>query len=677
MIEFGSDIVSNPEAARRREWLETNGLGGFSSSTIIGLNTRRYHGLLIAAVNPPVGRMSLLSKLEETLVIDGERFELSANQYPGAVHPNGYEYLRRFRLDPFPVFTYSVNGVEIEKSLFLVHGENTLVVQYKRRKKSGSISSCLLELRPLASFRDYHSLTHENEAFNRSVQLEQGRLRLQPYTGLPELHISHDADSVEITGDWYRSFQYTIERDRGLDFQEDLLNPCVLTFDLTHRTSAGVVVSTEAREFSAISDYRKKEVARRKSIAQIDKQESGENLLGHLKLAADQFIVARGGFKTVIAGYHWFCDWGRDTMIALPGLTLSTGRSDDARKLLLAFAEHVDQGMLPNRFPDAGEQPEYNTVDATLWYFEAIRALLASTGDHDFVCNNLYHVLVDIIDWHKRGARYGIRVDGDGLLAAGEHGVQLTWMDAKVGDWVVTPRRGKPVEIQALWYNALRVTEQIALRAGDPAFASHCGELAARASDSFQRTFWNEDEQCLYDVIEGDLKDASIRPNQIIAVSLEHSMLSPERARAVVQKVEDELLTPFGLRTLAQRDPRYRGRYDGGIESRDGAYHQGTVWPWLIGPFITAYLKVHGNSRKARSSARQMLLHFGEHLRDAGLGQISEIFDGDPPYHPRGCVAQAWSVAEVLRVLSELNSDPAILKRDNGRNEMKRKSRKN
>lgn len=653
MIDFDRDICTDLEQARRREWLETNGLGGFASSTIIGLNTRRYHGLLLAATNPPVGRMSLLSKLEETLVIDGERFELSANQYPGVVHPTGYQYLRRFRLDPYPVFTWTVNGIEIEKSIFLVHGENTLVVQYKRKRRAGASTSCQLEIRPLVSFRDYHALTHENSAFNHHVQIEEGQLQLQPYAGLPELYIAHDADSVEPSGDWHRSFQYTIEQERGLDYQEDLCNPCVLHFDLSERASVNLIASTGAHSIADAPRYRKAETARRAAITAGHSSESES--IGLLKLAADQFIVPRGNLKTVIAGYHWFCDWGRDTMIALPGLTLSTNRPEIAKSLLLGFAEHVDRGMLPNRFPDAGESPEYNTVDATLWYFEAIRALLAATDDYEFVRENLYRVLVEIIDWHKRGTRYGIRVDGDGLLTAGEPGVQLTWMDAKVGDWVVTPRHGKPVEIQALWYNALRTTEQIALRVGDPAFAAHCAELAARANDGFERSFWNEAEGCLYDVIDGESKDGSLRPNQILAVSLTHSMLSPERATAVVQKVEEELLTPFGLRTLAPRDPRYVGRYEGGIESRDGAYHQGTVWPWLMGPFITAYLKVNGGTQVARARAREMLGHFDEHLRDAGLGQISEIFDGDPPYHPRGCAAQAWSVSEVLRAVFDVN----------------------
>jgi predicted glycogen debranching enzyme len=340
-------------------------------------------------------------------------------------------------------------------------------------------------------------------------------------------------------------------------------------------------------------------------------------------------------------------------MIALPGLALATGNAGVARSILLAFAASVDRGMLPNRFPDAGETPEYNTVDATLWFFEAVRALAAHTQDYEFVRARLYTVLVDIVSWHERGTRYGIRVDSDGLLQAGEPGVQLTWMDAKVGDWVVTPRIGKPVEIQALWYNALRVMEDLAARFGEESARARYGEMADRAHQSFAGLFWNEAAACLYDVVNGDARDGSIRPNQIFAVSLFHKMLPPEMAKRVVAAVERHLLTPFGLRTLAPSDPHYRGRFEGGPLSRDGAYHQGTVWPWLMGPFITAYLEVNGQSPEARIQAGQWLDEFRRYIEEDGVGQIPEVFDGDAPHRPGGCPAQAWSVAELLRTLVE------------------------
>jgi predicted glycogen debranching enzyme len=649
MIQFGQHICADINAAYRREWLETNGLGGFASSTIIGLNTRRYHGLLTAATKPPVGRVLLLSKLEETLVIDGQRFELSANQYPGVIHPQGYRYLKGFRLDPFPVATYEVGGIEIAKSVFMIHGKNSTIVEYA--VKGPAKGAVILEVRPLIAFRDYHSTTHENAALDATLLTEPSIVAMSPYRSLPTLYLAHDADSLEPGGHWHHSFEYAIERERGLDWVEDLLHPCTLQFDLSHRSQVAVIASTERHDIRRVAAYRQAEINRR--VALQTKAPADTPFIRLLLAAADQFIVARGVQQTVIAGYHWFSDWGRDTMIALPGLTLTTGRVDVARSILLEFSRHVDRGMLPNRFPDAGEEPEYNTVDASLWFFEAIRAFWRHTGDEAFVQDTLYPVLNDIITWHIRGTRYGIHVDVDGLLAAGEEGVQLTWMDARVGGREVTPRHGKPVEVQALWYNALCTMEELARAFGDEAHQMQYGEMAAQAHSSFNRLFWNDTADCLYDVVNGPQRDGAIRPNQILAVSLPYSMLSPDQAKRVVNVVERDLLTPYGLRSLSPYDPQYRGRCDGDPSSRDGAYHQGTVWVWLMGPFITAYMKVHGHSSEAREQVLTWLKTFNTHLTDAGLGQISEIADGDAPHQPRGCIAQAWSVAELLRATVE------------------------
>ena len=652
MIQFKPEICRDLDAALRREWLETNGLGGFASSTIIGLNTRRYHGLLVAATKPPVGRFVLLSKLEETLFIEGQAFELSANRYPGVVHPQGFRYLKQFRLDPFPVFTYEIEGIEIEKSVFMIQGENSTVVHYELKKNNHpeSPKNLWLELRPLIAFRDYHNTTHENGAISRDVEERSDLASVSPYQGLPSLYLAHNALDLRKTGDWYRNFEYDAERERGLDFSEDLFNPLVLRFDLRLRRQASVIASTEQRDVAKV-EYRESEITRRRNAKLSSPVE--DDFVQTLAAAADQYIVSRGDQKTVIAGYHWFSDWGRDTMIALPGLTLPTGKHEVARSILRTFAKHADQGMLPNRFPDAGETPEYNTVDATLWFFEAARAYLAYTGDLEFVRDELYPVFADSVLWHVRGTRYGIKVDPSGLLSSGEPGVQLTWMDAKVGDWVVTPRRGKPVEIQALWYNALCIMEDLARHFGDEAGQKRYRSMATLARWSFNRLFWNEPTGCLYDVVNGGPPDASIRPNQIFAVSLTHSMLSTERAKAVVEKVQEHLLTPYGLRTLAPSDPQYRGRYTGGPTERDGAYHQGTVWPWLMGPFISAYVKVNGDSEAARRQAAAWLAPLKDHLADGGLGHISEILDGDSPQRPCGCIAQAWSVAEILRALVE------------------------
>jgi predicted glycogen debranching enzyme len=667
MIQFEREAWSDLGAALRREWLETNGLGGFASSTIVGLNTRRYHGLLVAATRPPVGRLVLLSKLEETLLIDERRFGLSANRYPGVIHPQGFQYLKQFRLDPFPIFTYEIEGIEIEKSVFMIHGENGVVVRYelKKNNRPGGPKNLQLEIRPLIAFRDYHGTTHENGAIDPAVQEHSGLASVTPYHGLPTLHLAHNAIKLQKTGDWYCNFEYDAERERGLDCSEDLFNPFVLSFDLRSRRPASIIASTEPRDVTQAVRYRRAEIIRRRKTLIAAPIE--DVFAQSLTAASDQYLVSRGDEKTVIAGYHWFGDWGRDTMIALPGLTLATGRYDVARRILRTFAKHVDQGMLPNRFPDAGETPEYNTVDATLWFLEAARAYLSYTGDLEFVRDELYPRFADIISWHARGTRYGIKVDPSGLLVSGELGVQLTWMDARVGDWVVTPRRGKPVEIQALWYNALCIMEDLASRFGDGAARKRYRHMAAVAQWSFNRLFWNEKLGCLYDVVNGGPPDPSIRPNQILAVSLPHSMLPHERARSVVEKVEEHLLTPFGLRSLAPSDPHYRGRYTGGPPDRDGAYHRGTVWSWLLGPFITAYIKVNGGGEEPIRQARAWLSPLASHLTDAGLGHISEIFEGDAPHHPCGCIAQAWSVAEILRVYFEDVMDLRPSPRSSGR----------
>ncbi len=653
MIEIDQESCRNLETALSGEWLETNGIGGFSSSTITGLNTRRYHGLLTAATKPPVGRLVLLSKLEETLIIDGRRYELSANQYPGVVHPEGFKYQTGFRLDPFPVFTYEVEGVRLEKRVFMVQGENTTVVQYEVPPPEGRTAvPIVLEVRPLIAFRDYHSTTHENGALNSNVETLDGLTTVKPYSDLPALYFAHDTAQIDVNGFWYRNLQYAVEQERGLDFAEDLFSPCAFTFDLNASAKISIIASTERRDIAKADAYRKTQLERRELLNGNAAPDEANLLVNALTAAADQFIVARERCKTVIAGYPWFADWGRDTMIALPGLTLATGHSEIAKSILAEFAAHVDQGMLPNRFPDAGETPEYNTVDATLWFFEAIRALVQYTDDYDFVRSTLYSVLTDIIDWHVKGTRYNIHVDSDGLLFSGEPGVQLTWMDAKVSHWVVTPRTGKAVEIQALWYNALRVMEGLAEKFGDKANQKQYTTIAESARKSFNQQFWNEQTGCLYDVVNGDERDASIRPNQVLAISLANSMVSKTSAKSILRVVERELLTPRGLRTLSPNDSRYIGRYEGDPRSRDGSYHQGTVWPWLMGSYITAYAKTF-DEKAGREFATEWLNNFEGHLTEACLGQVSEIFDGDAPHTPRGCVAQAWSVAELLRVAVE------------------------
>ncbi|MGI9056279.1 MAG: amylo-alpha-1,6-glucosidase [Pyrinomonadaceae bacterium] len=656
MIKFDSEICTNFETASTREWLETNGIGGFASSTVSGANTRRYHGLLTAATRPPLGRLTTLSKFEETLTIDDKSFELSSNKYPNAIDPEGFQYLKSFCLDPFPVWIYEIEGIEIEKKIFMPDGENTTVCQWNLKVQSSKFKvqspNVSLELKPLFSFVDYHSLQHETGEINMNYQTEETLVSIKPFEGLPEIFLCHNAREIEKTGFWYRNFEYAIEEERGFDFREDLFQPFALKFDLSD--AAIVIASTEKQDFSNAEKHEKAEIERRRNLIKIAGAKT--DLHKELVLAADQFIVRRGEGKTVIAGYPWFSDWGRDTMISLPGLTLATNRVPIAKEIILEFSNHISEGMLPNRFPDAADEAEYNTVDATLWYFEAIRAYAEKTGDYDFIQNELYAKLADIIFCHLRGTRYNIHVDTDGLLYAGEEGTQLTWMDAKYGDEVFTPRIGKPVEIQALWYNALRVMADFAERFEHAEDQKRYSQMADIAKEHFNQTFWNEDEQCLFDVVINGRRDASVRPNQIFAVSLHHAILDDaKRARKVVEKVEKHLLTPVGLRSLAPDDMSYHSIYIGSPFERDSAYHQGTVWAWLICGFVDALRKTSENKEETEAKIAEILRGFEAHLSEAGVGQISEIFDADAPFKPRGCFSQAWSVAEVLRVLQKEN----------------------
>jgi predicted glycogen debranching enzyme len=643
-IEFDATVTTDLDQASRREWIEANGLGGWASGTIAGCHTRRYHGLLVAATRPPVGRMVLLSKLAETLVTDDARHELDANRCPGAVHPRGYQHLTSFALDPFPRFRFEAAGVRLQKTVAAVHGENTTIVTYEILDAPGPVT---LELRPLIAYRDYHALQHRNDALGFAhASFRDGIFRARPYEGTPELFLSIPEASFEARPDWYYRFEYTAEIERGLPGHEDLF--CYGTFRRTLQPGErfGVVVSTASPGGRDAFELLERQRARRAVAADIVAAE--DELARSLALAADAFLVRRGeDLRTIIAGYPWFTDWGRDTMIALPGICLATGRHEDAKRVLRAYARSVADGLIPNRFMDAGGPASYDSADATLWLFVAVHRYLEATGDTQLVLEELLPVLEEIVVRHDRGTHHGIRVDRDGLLEAGEPGLRLTWMDARVGEFPVTPRAGKPVEVQALWYNALAILADLRKRAGRAAEAAGLAQRAKQVKERFAATFWNEDAGCLYDVVDGERRDASIRPNQVLAISLPHSLLSKEHARSVLRVVETKLLTPYGLRTLDPDDPSYRGRCEGGPAQRDAAYHQGTVWPWLLGPYADALIRTLGAAGKPK--ARRAIEGLLPHLRDAGLGTISEIFDGDPPHEPRGCPAQAWSVGEALR----------------------------
>jgi predicted glycogen debranching enzyme len=646
-ITFDQSITQNFTEAIRREWLETNGLGGWAGSTISGAHTRRYHGLLVAATRPPVGRMVMLSKLDETIAVEDQRLELSSNVYSDAVHPDGYRYLQNFTKDFFPVFTYEAAGVRLQKTIAAVNGENTTLILYEVSEASPAFT---LELRPFMAGRNYHSLSHANEQITNNFEFENEVFVARLYEGLPELYLLIPGATFKAQPDWFYNFEYLVEKARGQDFQEDLFTPGVFKYRLKAGDKLGVIASTQnptGRDAFAL--FAQEKERRKKLISEMPVVDETTKTLG---LAADQFIVQRDNdLKTIIAGYHWFTDWGRDTMIALPGLTLATGRFEDAKNIIRVFAQNISRGMLPNRFPDAEEAPEYNTVDATLWFFVAIYKYLKYTGDKDFMKNELLPVLEDIIAWHDRGTRYSIHVDEDGLLYAGEPGVQLTWMDAKIGDWVVTPRIGKAVEINALWCNALAILSSLYKLAGQKSSAKRFAQRTVQTRDRFREVFWYEEGGYLYDVVDGETRDTSIRPNQIFALSLPYPLLEEQQASKVLETVTDKLYTPFGLRSLAPEDPHYRSVYSGNSSERDSAYHQGTVWGWLLGPWLTAMVRVKGQDGK--STAQRYFKEIKPHLKDAGIGSISEIFDAEAPHAPRGCIAQAWSVAEILRAYIE------------------------
>lgn len=667
MITFDSELCQNPCLVLQKEWLETNGLGGYASSTILGTNTRRYHGLLVAATRPPTGRVVLLSKVEEWLSYKGKEYPLSTNIYPGAYHPQGYKYLSGFRLDPFPIFIYQIEDLLIEKLVFMVYGDNTTAILY--RLISQGVGGARIRIRPMLAFRDHHSLTKESDNVNKEYPYKEGVMEFEPYPDLPKMYLYHNAEKRGEEFFWHKNLEYPEEASRGLPFQEDLFSPCELHFTFTRNSPCYLVAST-SKNLPKAEALMKRELIRRQDLKKRCRWGPLDEFSQGLVVASDSFVVSKSeGMKDIIAGYPWFGPWGRDTMIALPGLTLVTGRYQDARDILLSYARYLNKGLLPNYFSEYDGTPFYTSADASLWYIYATYKYLEYTDDLKTIRRYLFDSLKEIIEQYTKGTANNIHVDIDGLIVAGGPNPQLTWMDAQVGGKVVTPRYGKIVEINALWYNALRIMEALAKALGLKQEADSYLQQANKVRESFNTLFWKVDEKYLYDYVTENFKEDAIRPNQVLAVSLPYSPLSRERQSAVVVKVWAHLLTPYGLKTLSPREEGYKGHYTGGPASRDSTYHQGTVWPWLMGPFITAYVRVYGEASpkgffaswgyKSESQAelteelRYLLKHLAIHTKEAGLGFISEIFDGNTPHAPRGCIAQAWSVAEVLRAYVE------------------------
>ena len=639
----------NLDRALSFEWLEPNGRGGFSSGTVAGANTRRYHALLLVARKPPTDRFVLVNQLEEWLDLDGVLFPLSTNCYPSAVHPKGYQSCTGFSTDPWPTWTFDCHGTIIQREIFTVRGRDLVIVRWSLLGKKKQRAR--LHIRPKLSGRDYHSTHHENKSLSTEASIGTGIVSWQMYHDVLPVRAFHSGAYRHDPG-WYRHIQFPVEQQRGLDHQEDWWSPGTFVLDLVPGFTQTLTFTSEAVDELDIAALTRRERACREQLTQ--SAPNADSLAGSLWRAAEAYLSERGDQQTVIAGYPWFTDWGRDTFISLPGLCLVTGRFNIAWQVLAAFSAHASEGMVPNRFPDTGEQPEYNTIDASLWFVHAVDRYLAASQDEARVRTTVWPVVKQILEGYRRGTRYGITMDDDGLIMGGVPGVQLTWMDVKIGDRVVTPRHGKPVEIQALWIKALAVGEMLGRQFGEAAFADRCRADRERATTSFQARFWYEEGGYLYDVIDGpEGCDASLRPNQLYAMSLVDGLVPHHRAQQILRLIEARLLTPVGLRTLSPNDSRYRPRYEGGVRERDEAYHQGTVWPFLLGAFVTAWIKAFGKSAATRTQARGFLTGLEVHLHEACLGQVSEIFDAETPHEPRGCYAQAWSVAEPLRALVE------------------------
>lgn len=661
-VTLEREICNDLAVAEQREWLVTNGIGGFASGTVSGNLTRRYHGLLIAALNPPVGRTQLVAKVEEVSDYAGSTYSLATNRWSsGATEPRGYMHIQNFRLQgTVPVWQFALGDALLEKRIWMRQGENTTYVQYRVLRGTEGVR---LRVAILVNYRDYHSSTHAGNWQMNIAPVARG-IQVRAFDGAVPFRLLSVSGDWEAHHEWHRDCFLPQERYRGLDDHEDHLHAATVTIPVAQGESATLVFTADAERNIDLDGERALETQQLHNSnvfsAWEDNTKKAAGLappwIHQLVLAADQFIVKRSlpedpEGRSIIAGYPWFGDWGRDTMIALPGLTLATGRPEIAKQIVLSFSHYIDRGMLPNNFPDAGGRPDYNTVDAAFWCVDAIRQYYEATQDRQTLIA-LFPTMLQIIDAHLKGTRYGIHVDeSDGLLCAGEPGVQLTWMDARVDGCEVTPRTGKPIEINALWYNALQTLAGLAPIAGRA--AEPFAKMAKVAGKSFLK-FWNASAGYCYDVIDSPAvgADATLRPNQIFAVSLPKSPLTTGQQKLVVDICAQRLLTPHGLRSLDPQHPAYQGRYGGGPAQRDGAYHQGTAWGWLLGPFALAHFRVYGDPNLALS----FLEPLGKQIHAHGLGTLSELADGDAPFTPKGCIAQAWTVAEVLRVWHLLES---------------------
>ena len=666
-INITQEALSRFDECFQKEWLVTNGLGGYASSTVLGINTRKYHGLLVAALHPPGDHTVCLAKLDEEVYVGNNIYLLGTNEFHGKIFPQGYLFLKEFSVSPFPSYVYNVQDVEVRKTVFMPKEKNAVAVTYRVLNRSGA--EARIRVYPLLTCRHFHSVIDRwKNPLAFSQQQKGGEVEVTFNTPKATVAVSSITGEFNEKATWIERLYYREEANRGESNTDDCYQPGYFEVLVPHKRERDFAIVTAASENSQechailddfgntmydINEQLNCELEQREALLakfyDSHSEVSTSDWLNWIHLAADAFMVKGVGDTTsVLAGYFWFETWGRDTFISLPGLMLATGRFKEAKKVLLDFTCLIKQGLIPNFVGDRSGEPAYNTVDATLWYVNAVLQFLKYTGDFTFIQKQLWEGLKVIIDCHEKGTTFGIRLEGDGLLA---HGSRLTWMDAEVDGQAVTPRAGKAVEIQALWYNALKTLQLLANKFKEASLAEKYAGMAREARESFNKKFWNSESGCLFDVVETFGVDAALRPNQIIAAALDFTMLGNDKNGQVVDVVHRELLTPFGLRTLARGDTRYRGMYVGDRWSRDQAYHNGTVWPWLLGPYVAA-------CRKAQSSSyyelkNRLIFLFTQQITQAGLGTISEIFDGNSPHTPRGCIAQAWSVAEPLRAYVE------------------------
>jgi predicted glycogen debranching enzyme len=631
----------------RMEWLHTNGAGAYASSTIAQMHTRRYHGLLVAALDPPRRRHVILSHMDATLQINSVRYDLDTHQFPSVVPTGGYRYLTRYDQDPLPRWTWQVAGGTFEQTVGLVRGQNALVIRYVWKGPT----PIELRARPLLALRPFHALVREHGSMLQSVELRQGEVRVRPVPTLPRVVFGHDATFIG-SPDWWRRFEYLVEQERGLDFQEDLWTPGMFSMRLVPNTPVYIVAAVESLPAGPPSQLM---AAAARALSDRDPGQPGSRVCRTLAVARDAFIADQAAEPSIIAGYPWFEVWGRDTLIALPGLHLVYGETDAARGILRTMIAHMQDGLVPNRLPDEGKASEYHCADATLWLFEAARLYAEQVGHGDpFLKSELFPALASAFEAAQKGTRHNIHITDDGLFAAADPGFALTWMDARVGDWVVTPRAGLPVELQGLWARACDTLASLAAAFGQAELSTRAADAHARALFAFRRRFWCESTGYPYDVVsesagEAAWADASIRPNAVIALAVEPRLFDANQTASILTVADRDLLTPAGLRTLAPQCAGYCGRYGGGVKARDSAYHEGTVWPFLLGFYVRAAIRQRPHDAAVRKALVQLVENAVSNM--AALGQVPEVADADPPHHPGGCVAQAWSVAELLRAL--------------------------